>query len=230
MRSLWQTTGLLAAKDLRIEWRSRVGMTQIAGFALLVLFLFAFALGLEPGVLEAATPGLLWVTVLLSLLLAVGRSVLFETSDGGLDGLRLAGLEPGGIFLGKAVALLVQLVVLVVVLVVGVVVFYEATIPGTGVVLLVTSALLACIGLAATGTLYGALSAGARARETLLPLLLLPAVAPVLIGSTRAFEAAMGTSDVTTSEGWPWVGLLAVFAALYVAVGLVAYGPLLEDS
>ena len=82
---------------------------------------------------------------------------------------------------------------------------------------------------AAAGTLYGVLAAGLRVRETLLPLLLLPVVAPVLIAATRASEAALtGLSlDVTPGD---WLRLLTVFAVIYVAFGVVAYGALMEDS
>lgn len=81
--------------------------------------------------------------------------------------------------------------------------------------------------MAAAGTLYGVLAAGLRVRETLLPLLLLPVLAPVLIGSTRAFEAALSGA---TADGWPWVGLLTVFALVYIVAGAFAFGPLLEES
>ncbi len=87
--------------------------------------------------------------------------------------------------------------------------------------------MVATIGLAAAGTLYGVLAAGLRVRETLLPLLLLPVVAPVLLGATRAFEAALGQSP---ADGWPWVGLLTTFAVIYVAFGVLAFGSLLEES
>jgi heme exporter protein B len=105
------------------------------------------------------------------------------------------------------------------------------------VVLLVTTGLTATGGLALVGTLYGGLAAGAKGRETLLPLLLLPVVAPVLIGATRAFEAAFGSqggagnaNNVAISDGWPWVGLLAVFAAVFATAGVLAFGPLLEEA
>ena len=61
----------------------------------------------------------------------------------------------------------------------------------------------------------------------MLPLLLLPVLAPVLIGSTRAFEAAR---NGTPGQGWPWVGLLAVFAVAYIVFGAFGFGSLLEDS
>ena len=97
----------------------------------------------------------------------------------------------------------------------------------SGWLLLVTTCVVATIGLAAAGSLYGVLAAGLRVRETLLPLLLLPVVAPVLLGATRAFEAALGQS---VADGWPWVGLLTIFAVVYLAFGVLAFGPLLEES
>jgi heme exporter protein B len=96
-------------------------------------------------------------------------------------------------------------------------------------VLLVTTAVAATCGLAAVGTLYGGLAAGARGRETLLPLLLLPVVAPALIGATRAVEPALG-ADLKVSEGWPWTGLVALFAVVFGAGGTVAFGPLIEEE
>ena len=89
--------------------------------------------------------------------------------------------------------------------------------------------LTATIGLAAVGTLYGGLAAGARGRETLLPLLMLPVVAPVLIGATRAVEAALGTGGTAIADGWPWVGVVAVFAVAFGVGGTLAFGPLIDE-
>jgi heme exporter protein B len=215
---------LVAGKDLRIEARARVATNQVAPFALLVLVLFAFALDPDRGVLERATAGLFWVAVLLSTVLAVQRAFALEAADGVPDALRLAGLDPAGVFLGKMAALVVQLLALEVVLLVGVALFYSTDLREP--LLLLATCLTATVGLAAAGSLYGVLAAGLRVRDTLLPLLLLPVVAPVLIGATRAFESALAG---TPGEGWPWCGLLAVFAAIYVAFGMLASGPLLEE-
>ena len=96
-------------------------------------------------------------------------------------------------------------------------------------VLLLATWLAATFGLAAVGTLYGGLAAGARGRETLLPLLLLPVVAPVLIGATRAVEAALGTGGTAIADGWPWVGVVSVFAVAFGAGGTLAFGPLIDE-
>jgi heme exporter protein B len=225
-----RAAALVAGKDLRIEARSRVATNQVLPFALVVLLLFAFALDPDRGTLRAATPGLYWVAVLLTLVIAVQRAFAIEAADGGREGLRMAGLDPAGVFLGKAGALAAQLLALEVALGIGVVLLYDADLRWQGAALLAVTVVVTTIGLAATGTLYGALAAGGGARETLLPLLLLPVVAPVLIGATRATEAALGTGGAATSEGWPWVGLLGVFALAYSAAGLLAFGPLLEDA
>ena len=134
-----------------------------------------------------------------------------------------------GVFLGKALALAVQLLVLITLLVLAALVLYRAELSLSGGVLLVTTAITATCGLAAVGTLYAGLAAGTKGRETLLPLLLLPVVAPVLIGATRSTEAAFGTNGIATSEGWPWCGLLAVFAVLFTVTGAIAFGPLIDE-
>lgn len=222
---MWRDALLVAGKDLRIEARSRVATNQVAPFAIVILVLFGFALDPDRGVLTRASAGLFWVAVLLSTLLAVQRSFAVETGDGAGDGLRLSGLDPAGIFLGKAVAIAAQLVLLQIVLAVGVVVLYNADLGGPA--LLLTTCLAATVGLAAAGTVYGVLAAGLNVRETLLPLLLLPVVAPVLLSATRAWEVGMG---ISVDDGWRWAQLLGVFAVVYVTLGVLTFGALLEEA
>ena len=216
---------LVAAKDLRIEWRSRVTLSQVVPFAFLVLVLFGFALDANRPVLDAATGGLFWIAVLFVAIVAVQRSTSIETTDGARRALLLAGVEPAAVFLGEAAAVALQLLAVEVVMVGGVIVLYDASIESIG--LLVATCLVATVGIAAAGTLLGALVAGVRARETVLPILLLPVLAPVLIGATRAFDDALGTVAV---DGWAWLGLLAGFGAINIVLGALAYGVLLEET
>ena len=218
----------LAAKDLLIERRSRVLVNQVLPFSGLVMVVFAFALG-TGGVLERAAPGLVWLAVLFSSLSTVQRSFGLETADGAMESLRVAGVDPVALFLGKAAALAIELLVLVTVLLGLAVVLYGTEPRAEGIVLLVTTAISATLGLAALGTIYGGLAAGGSGRETLLPLLVLPVAAPVLIGATRGVEAALGTDRTAVSEGWPWVGLLLVFAVAIGVGGALAFGTLIED-
>ena len=226
--SSWRIARLVAAKDLRIEWRSRVITNQVLPFAGVTMVIFAFALDAD-SVLQRVAPGLVWLATMFSLLVLVQRSFAVETDDGALDAMRVAGVDARAIYLGKAMSLAVQLLVLEVILLAAAVVLYAQTVPLDGVVLLVITLLTATVGLASVGTLYGGLAAGIKGRETLLPLLTLPAVAPVLIGATRAVEAALGTAGAVVSDGWPWVGLLAVFAVAFGVGGSLAFGPLIDE-
>jgi heme exporter protein B len=223
---MWRDAVLVAGKDLRIELRSRVALWQVVPFAVLSLVLFAFALGPGAHTLRAAAPGLFWLAVLFSTVLAVQRSFAIESGEGTRDGLRLSGIDPAGVFLGKGAAIAAQLLVLEAVLAVGLRLLFDVHVHSWG--LAVGASVLATIGLAAAGVMYGALSAGLRVRETLLPLLVLPVVTPVLLAGTRAWAAATGAGGASVSSGLPWLRILGAFAAVYVVVGIVLYGPLQE--
>lgn len=220
-----RTAVLIAGKDLRIELRSRVVLNHVLPFAVLVLILFGFALDADSEALSSFAPGLFWVAVLLTALLAVGRSFALERAEGALDSFRLANISPAAVFAGKALAVFVQLAVLEAVLGTGIVIFYGASLEKPG--LLVATGVLAAAGIASAGTLYGVVASQLAVRETILPLLLLPVLAPVLIGATRAFGDAFGTVAV---NGWSWLGLLGAFALIYATFGAIVFGPLLEEG
>ena len=222
---MWRDALLVAGKDLRIELRSRVALWQVLPFALLTLVLFAFALGPGPAALRRASPGLFWLAVLFSTVLAVQRSYAIEAGEGTRDGLRLSGIDPAGVFLGKAAAVAVQLVVLQVVLWVGVTMLFGVRFRAPW--LAVAASALATIGLATAGVMYGALSSRLRVRETLLPMLVLPILAPVLLAGARAWSGALSG---TVAEGVGWLRILGPFAAVYLVVGIVLYGPLQEAA
>ncbi len=224
---MWRDALLVAGKDLRIEMRSRVVLNQVTPFAVVVLGLFAFALGPDRAPMVQGAAGLFWVAVLFAAVLAVQRSFALEANDGTRDGLRLSGLDPAGFFLGKAAAVAAQLVVLEVLLAGGVVLFYGAHVRSYGSVVAACAAGTA--GLAAVGTRYGALAVGLRVRETLLPFLLLPVVAPVLLAGTRAWQVALGTGPGGDSVD-PWLSLLLVFAVVYLSLGVVIFGSLQESG
>jgi heme exporter protein B len=168
---------------------------------------------------------LFWVTVLLCAVLTVQRSFGVEAVDGFLDAVRLSGMSPAGIYLGKVAALVVQLLALEAVLAFGVAIFYDTKF--IGIPLLIAVSIAATLGIAGAGAVYGALAARLRSRDTLLPLLLLPLLAPVLISATRGFEVSLEREAVT---GWPWAALLGIFALVYLTLGSFLFRPLLEDA
>ena len=117
---MWRTARLIAAKDLSIEWRSRQVTNQVLPFAGLTLVLFAFALDRDD-ITQRVAPGLFWLATTFSLIVLVQRTFAVETADGALDTLRVAGVDPAGIYLGKSMALVAQLAVLEALLLLGVI-------------------------------------------------------------------------------------------------------------
>lgn len=222
------TARAVFAKDLRIERNSRVLVNQVLPFAMIVMVLFAFALDNE-GILQRVAPGLIWLATLFSMLVMVQRAFVVEQADGALDALRAAGAEMPGVFAGKAAALAVQLLALESVLALAAVVLYGVDLGAAGAAETVVTLVAAAAALGPVGTLYGGLAAGVRGRETLLPLLLLPVVAPVLIGATRATEAAFESGGAQVSEGWPWLALVGVFGVVFGVVGFLAFGSLIDE-
>lgn len=227
---------LIARKDLLIEIRSKVLTTQLLPFGMIVLILFGFGLSPDrtvptgiPGesrpLLAQVAPGLFWLAVFFSALLAFSRAFAIEAGDGNLDALRLTGLDPAGIFLGKAAAIATELFVLEVVLGAGSFLLYAPELGDP--LLLIVTVVTTTLAVALAGTLYAALASGMRVRDTLVPLLALPALSPVLLGASIATEAALfGPS----SGGWPWAGLLGAFALLYLGAGILAFGRVMEEA
>jgi heme exporter protein B len=129
------------------------------------------------------------------------------------------------VFLGKAAAIAVELAVVQIVLWLAMTVLFGVRIHSAWIA--IVGSVLATLGLASAGALYGALCSGLRVRETLLPLLVLPVLAPVLLAASRTWSAALSG---TVSSGVGWLRVLGPFAAVYLVMGVVLYGPLMETG
>ena len=221
---MFRDAALVAGRDLRIELRSRVVLWQVLPFSVLALLLFAFAFGPSQARLVQSAPGLFWLALLFSTVLFAQRSRALEGSPATREAARLLGLDPAGVFLGKTVALFLELVVLEVLLVVGLLLLFHVVVVSW--LVLIAACILAALGLASASVLYGALSGEARIRSTLLPVLLLPILAPVLIAGVRSFQAAIKDGAGLSGR---WLGVLAVFSVVYTGLGIALYGPLEEN-
>lgn len=215
---------VIARKDLAIEVRGRHALGTLLPFAATVLIAFGFAFGPGRDVLDRVAPGLLWMAVLFSAVIASRRAYQIETEDGALEGLLLAPIDKAAVFLGKAVAVTLELLALVLAVLVLVVVLFDLSVASP--LLMVAAFVLGVVGLAAVGSLFGVVAESARTREAIFPMLVLPLVAPVLIAGVRATDlAAAGRS----SEVLSWLGLLGAFDIVFLSVGVLVFGYLLED-
>jgi heme exporter protein B len=216
----------IARKDAIAELRGRHAVVGTLFFAAVVLLLFGFALGPDAARLEAAAPGLLWLAIVLSGLLAVSRLHLLEADDGALDQLALYPVARRAIYAGKALGGFAVMLALGLVVLGAVGVLFAVDIGGALPALLVT-VVLGAIGIAAVGTFYAGLTVRLRAREVMLPLLMLPVLAPLLLASVKATAAALAGDPL--GELGSWLQLLVAFDVIMVAAGAATYGYLLED-
>ena len=214
------TAWLVARKDLLIEARSRVLIWQVVPFGVMALLLSGLALGPTRAGHSGAGPGLFYLVTLLVAILMINRNRAIESSPGTRASVATLGLDPAGVFLGKTLALAVELWVTAAVLLAGAVLVLHLPLRAT--VSAAPSVVVTVAALAAAGTLYGALTGG-DASATLLPVLSLPAFAPLLIAGERSLSAA-----VTHQGLWQWWVLDAVALVAYLAVGILLYAVLEE--
>lgn len=215
----------IAVKDLRVERRSKAALSAALPFATTMLLSFGFALGPGRLLLVQAAPGLLWLAGLLAALDLFHRSYQAEADNGCLDGLLLSPVDRGAIYLGKALAVAVQVAVLFTVTGALTVALFGVPL-GSSPPLLLLAAVLGIAGLAALGSLFGLLTALGRTRQAALPVLVLPLATPVLIAAIRAFALLSAGS---TEQVAGWLGVLGAFDAVLLATGYLVYGHLLED-
>lgn len=218
-----RTARLVAAKDLRIELRSRVLLWQVVPFGVMALVLSGLALGPERAGHSSAGPGLFYLVVLLVALLMINRSQAIESTPGTRSSVATLGLDPAGVFLGKSLALAVELWASAAVLLAGAVLMLHTALHGALVAL--PSIVVTLGALAGAGTLYGALTGGERGTATLLPVLALPGFAPLLIAGERAFSAALDGGAL-----WQWWVISVVALVAYLGVGILLYGVLEESA
>ena len=216
----------IARKDALSELRGRQASGSTLFFAALVLLLFGFALGPDSRRLTEAAPGLLWLAIVFGGLLTVARLHQLEVEDGALEQLALYPVDRRAIYAGKALAGTVAMLALGAVLLPVVAILYAIPI-GAAWLPLITTVALGAIGFAAVGTAYAGLTVRMRAREVMLPLLMLPIVAPLLLAAVKATTVAL-TGDPFGELG-AWLQLLAGFDIVMLVAGAGTYGFLLED-
>jgi heme exporter protein B len=216
---------VLLHKEVLLRWRSPVRAVAIFAFGVTTLLLFSFGAGPAPQSLREHAAGFLWVALLLCSALTLAESFHDETEDGALEGILLLPTDPAAIYYGKALTNAALLALLGFLLTPVMLAMYDARIDRLPAFMGVVA--LGSIGIAVPGTLYAGMTAQARTRQTLLPVLLFPLLVPVLIASVRACTLLM-TSD-PMGQLASWVTLLAAFDVIYAALGGLLFEQVVED-
>jgi heme exporter protein B len=211
-------------KDITTELRTKEMFSSMLVFSLMAVFIFSIALDLAASDPLDTTPGLLWVTIAFAGTLGLNRSLAQEQENGCMDGLLLAPMDRSAIFFGKALGnVLFMLVVEMVVVPIFSVLFNVPLLRGS--VLLVV--VLGTIGYASVGTLFSTMAVNTRAREVMLPILLLPVSIPIFISAVNATAGLLAGDPV--SEVSSWLQLLVAFDAIIIAVSFMTFEFVVEE-
>jgi heme exporter protein B len=212
-------------KDLRIEWRTRESLASMVVLGVLLVVIFSVALDPAPADAPRLAPSVLWAAFVFTGLLGVQRGFVLEREQDCLGGLLASPLDPAALYLGKLAANVALLGVTQALVVPLVAVFLHADV-GRRLPSLVVVLLLGNLGFAAVATLFAAMTVRARAREVMLPVLLLPVVVPVLIAGVKATESVLA-GGLGAAGGA--LGVLVAFDVIFVVAGVLLFEQVIRD-
>lgn len=220
LRKVWA----LALKDLRAELYGREVFSTMTVFSGLAVLIFGMAFDLRVPEAEMVVPGVLWVIILFAGVLGLNRSFGAETDRGTLPALLLAPVDRSAIYFGKAIANLVF--TLGTAAVILVVMFFIFDTPLLQPLILLSTA-LGTFGFVSVGTIFAALTASVRARESLLPILLLPVMVPVFMAGVAATAGVLDGGGLEQIANWLW--LLVGFDVVFLVVAYLLFDLILEE-
>ena len=229
MKRFFSVLLAVVEKDLRLEWRTKESLLVMVVFALLVLTLFSFAFGPGGGSGEnarAVQAGVLWISFLFACVIGLSRTMGVERESSGFSAMYASPSDPSALYLGKVASALVLMGIMELAGFAVLAVLYQADVwKSTGALALV--AVSATIGIAASGTLFSAMSTRTRTREVLLPVLMFPALVPVLIAAVKATEAHLGGGGWADSRDW--IRLMLVYDVVFLVAASMAFEYILEE-
>lgn len=217
---VWQ----IIRKDAQVEWRGRQGLPVMLVFALLIVFLFNFALQLAPDLQAGLAAGLLWVSLAFASTLGLNRSVSLEKENNALDGLLLAPVDRSAIFFGKIISNFGFTLIVALILLPIFSLFYGQNMLNLRLLIIIILGVGAYTSL---GTLLAALSIQTRTRDVLLPVLLYPLALPILIAAVEASRGVLSGMPMKDLQSWYF--LLLAGNILFIATGLMFFETILEE-
>jgi heme exporter protein B len=222
--SFFKPVAAIVWKDLIAELRSKELLSAMLVFSLIVVFVLNFAVELRVTLARETAIGFLWVTIIFSGMLGLNRSLSREKDRGCLDGLLLCPASRGAIYTGKMIGNLVFILIANVVIIPLFIVLFG--VPFYKPFLLLT-VLLGTIGFAGIGTLLSAMAVHTRARDVMLPIILLPVSIPLVLAAVRASRVIV--EGRTLAEFWPWAGLLVAFDAMLLVTSYLTFDYIVEE-
>ncbi len=216
----------ILAKDLRAELRTLGSLPAMVLFAVTTFIIFRF--GLDRTTLSGSlAAGVLWATLLFAGVLGINRLFVAERDEGGFEAIRLAPIDRTSLLAAKSAALLIYMLALELITVPIFALFFLDSVAALGPLCLVL--VLTDIGLAAIGALISSMAVNSRARDVVVPLLLLPLVVPLMIAATGASQHLLEAGGPAYDRFGTWLAVLGLYDLVFALVGYAVFDFLLED-
>lgn len=216
----------MLAKDLRVELRTMESVPAMALFAVSTFIVFRYGLDRQ-SLSGSLAAGVLLATILFAGILAINRLFLAERDEGGFDAFRLAPVDPGALLWAKAAAIAIYLLVLEAIAVPVFALFFLSDASGLAPLLGVLA--LVDLGLAITGALISSMAANSRARDVLVPLLLLPLIIPLIVAAAKASALVLAAGGPSYDGFAKWLVVLALYDMTFGAIGYGVFEFVIED-
>lgn len=224
MKAWLRTLRTLIWKDLVQEWRSRDMLTAMLAFTVLVLFIFNYALELEPGIRASIASGVLWVVLIFAGTLGINRSFTTEQDQGCFDGLLLAVPDLSLIYLAKMITNLLIMLMLALFVIPLYTFLYNQSLfmPELfGIVI------LGIWGYSAAGTLIASLAVQTRMRDLLLPILLFPLLLPLIMALVKSSAAIL--NGFPFADYHTWFNLILVYDIIFTTISFLVFEYVIKE-
>lgn len=209
---------VIAAKDLRSEFRTKEALNASLSFSVVILLLFSFAFDPTSDMTREISGGLLWLAFAFAGALILNRSFARELNNDCLDALISSPASGAALFLGKALASFVLLLLVEAVSLPVFGIFYNVRWSGQ-LGWLAAVMLLATWGITVVGTMFSALTVNLRLRELMLPALVYPMMIPALM-SAMQLTTVLLAGEAVAGGNLVWLRLLIGFDIIFTALSL----------
>jgi heme exporter protein B len=225
LAAYFRKIGAITTKELRAELRAKESLSVMVAFSLLAVLIFGLAFDLRVPEATMVAPGVLWVVILFSGILGLNRSFGAEVDRGTLAALLMAPVDRSAIYFGKFLSQLLFMLVNAAIILPFTLIIFNVNLMQPWILV---GVVLGTAGYVAVGTLFAALAANSRARESLLPILLLPVMAPIFMAGVALTAAVVDGRALEDFQRWIWV--MIVYDLLAITIAYLVFDLIWEEA
>ncbi len=218
MSAYMAAIGAIIVKDLRTEARTKETLGTMIAFAVLAVIVFGLAFDLRVPDAASVAPGVLWVVLLFTGIIGLNRVFGAELLGGGLEALLMAPVDRSAIYIGKLIAQLVFMLIMEAVILPLMLIIFDVNLFHSAILV---ALLLGALGYLSVGVLFAALTVNTRARESMLPILLLPVMIPVFVAGVGLTSNVLDGRQL--SDYVRWLLILGVYDLVFIVIAYIVF-------